>query len=165
VSESLGSAAAIDSYVQPYLDFWASCINRTAESTRQMLENANGGPDPRAMQHRWLEAVTRSIDAYLRSPVFLSAMKQNIDAAVKAKMQVDDLSKEFARNTNIPTAADIAGLFERLRSVEDVILSRLAEIEERLETIAGDEPAEEGEQPAASPRKRVAARGKRKPRG
>jgi hypothetical protein len=60
------------------MDFWAGCFNRTAESARQMFENANGGPDPRALQQRWLEAMTQSIDAFLRSPVFLAAMKQNM---------------------------------------------------------------------------------------
>lgn len=152
----------IDSYVQPYLEFWTGCFNRTAESARQLLENANGGPDPRDLQQRWLEAVTRSLDAYMRSPMFLNAMKQNIDAAVKTKMQADDVSRELARNANVPTASDIAGLFERLRSVEDVILSRLTEIEARLDA-AGTGPAEEGGKPLASPRKRIAPRGKRRP--
>jgi hypothetical protein len=32
-------------------------------------------------------------------------------------------------------ASDISGLFERLHSVEEVILSRLGRIEERLQTI------------------------------
>jgi hypothetical protein len=45
------------------------------------------------------------------------------------------LSKEFARNANIPTASDISGLFERLHSVEEVILGRLGRIEQRLEAI------------------------------
>jgi hypothetical protein len=71
----------------------------------------------------------------MRSPAFLHAMKQNTDAAIKFKQQVDDLSKEFARNANIPTASDISGLFERLHSVEEVVLGHLGRIEQRLEAI------------------------------
>jgi hypothetical protein len=71
----------------------------------------------------------------MRSPAFLHAMKQNADAVIKLKQQTDDLSKEFARNANIPTTSDISGLFERLHSVEEVILSRLGRIEERLQAI------------------------------
>jgi hypothetical protein len=143
VSERPPSAAGVDSLVRPYLDFWNSYFNQTAQSTRGLLESVNGGSDPRALQRRWLEAVSRSMDAYLRSPLFLNAMKQNLDAAVKAKLQVDDLTKEFARNANIPTASDIAGLFERLRSVEDAMSSRLAEIDQRLKTIASGELTDE----------------------
>jgi hypothetical protein len=62
-------------------------------------------------------------------------MKQNTDAMIKAKRQADDLVTEIARNANIPTASDISGLFERLHSVEEVILGRLARIEARLTTI------------------------------
>ena len=67
--------------------------------------------------------------------MFLQAMKQNADTAIKAKRQADDLATEIARNANIPTAGDISGLFERLHSVEEVILGRLGRIEERLKTI------------------------------
>jgi len=164
VSERPESALGGDPYVQPYLDFWTSYFNQAAESTRGMLESAGGGKDPRALQRRWLEAVSRSMDAYLRSPLFLNAMKQNMDAAVNAKLQADDLNKEFARNANIPTAADIAGLFERLRSVEDAIVSRLAEIDERLEAIANGESTDEDEKSAGSSRKRITRVGKKKPR-
>ena len=95
------------------------------------------------------------------SPVFLHAMKQNMDAAVNAKLQADDLNKEFARNANIPTAADIAGLFERLRSVEDAIVSRLAEIDERLDAIVNGESTDEDAESATSSKKRMTAMGKK----
>jgi hypothetical protein len=75
------------------------------------------------------------MDAYMRSPAFLQTMKQNTDLMIKIKRQSDDLTAEFARNANIPTAADISGLFERLHSVEEAILNRLARIEDRLQTI------------------------------
>jgi hypothetical protein len=146
VFEKPETAAGCDPCVQPYLDFWTSYMNQAAESTRGMLENAGGGADPRALQRRWLEAVSRSMDAYMRSPLFLNAMKQNMDAVVNAKLQADDLNREFARNANIPTAADIAGLFERLRSVEDAIVSRLAEIDERLKIIMHGESTDEEKQ-------------------
>ena len=91
----------------------------------------------KSWQRRWFDAVSKSMDAYMRSPVFLQAMKQNTDAAIKIKQQADDLATEIARNANIPTASDISGLFERLHSVEEVILSRLGRIDERLTSDRG----------------------------
>src|SRR5262249_6389480 len=101
-----------------------------------MLETATSiAVDPRTWQRRWLEAVSQSMDAYLRSPMFLRAMKQNMDLMIKAKLQADDLAKEVARQANLPTASDVTGLFERLRSLEDTVLTRLSEIDRRLEKI------------------------------
>src|SRR5258708_2443671 len=109
-------------FLQPYQQFWASYLREASAATKKILETAgDGAVDPRAWQRRWLEAVSRSIDAYLRSPFFLRAMKQNMDAMIKAKLQSDNFTKEFARHANLPTASDLMGLFERIRSGEDTI--------------------------------------------
>jgi hypothetical protein len=43
--------------------------------------------------------------------------------------------QETARHLGLPLAADITGLYERMRCVEQNILSRLQAIEERLKMI------------------------------
>jgi hypothetical protein len=126
---------AFDPVVEPFVDFWSQYVKQANDTTREYLDGYGDGSNIKTFQRRWLDAVSKSVDAYLRSPVFLQAMKQNTDAAVKLKRQADDLSAEFARNANIPTATDISGLFERLHSVEEAILNRLGGIEERLQTI------------------------------
>jgi hypothetical protein len=135
VSERTESVRGIDPVFQPYLDLWASQLDEASESARALLANISGAADAKAWQRRWLEAVRASMDAFMRSPAYLYAMKQNLHAIVKTKMQADDLYQEFARNNNIPTAHDLSGLFERLRSAEDMILNRLQAIEEELEEI------------------------------
>ena len=134
----------VDPVIKPFAEFWASYYGQANDTTRELLAGMNGNADVKTWQRRWFDAISRSADAYMRSPMFLQAMKQNADAAVKAKCQADDLATEIARNANVPTAGDISGLFERLHSVEEEILSRLGRIEERLKTIeeqigAGDE--------------------------
>jgi hypothetical protein len=59
-------------------------------------------------------------------------MKRHTESAVQLKRKADDLVSEAARNANIPTAGDISGLFERLKSTEDAILRRLDDIDKRL---------------------------------
>ena len=90
--------------------------------TREFLDGIDDQANIKSFQRRWFDTVSKSVDAYMRSPAFLQAMKQNTDAAVKLKRQADDLASEIARNANIPTAGDISGLFERLHSIEEVIL-------------------------------------------
>ena len=135
MSTNQESSSIVDPIVQPFADFWASYWKQADDTTRELLAGLNGNADVKTWQRRWYDAVAKSMDAYMRSPMFLSVMKQNTDAMVKAKRQADDLTTEIARNANIPTASDISGLFERLHSVEEVILNRLGHIEERLATI------------------------------
>jgi hypothetical protein len=135
MSDSLKSNVKADPVLQPFIDFWSSYVSHAQDATREIVEEFADSANAKTWQRRWLDAVSKSMDAYMRSPAFLQTMKQNTDLLVKTKRQADDLTAEFARNANIPTAADISGLFERLHSVEEVILHRLGRIEDRLDSI------------------------------
>jgi hypothetical protein len=134
---------AFDPVVQPLVDFWSDYVKKANDATREFLDNIDDQANIKSFQRRWFDTVSKSAEAYMRSPAFLQSMKQNTDAAIKVKRQADDLANEMARNANIPTAGDISGLFERLHSIEEVILSRLGRIDERLESI--DEKIGSGE--------------------
>ncbi|GAA5504697.1 hypothetical protein [Novipirellula caenicola] len=133
MSSQPGPNAATNPFVQPYVEMWNQFLEQANETTRRMMQSDDGHSDPRLWQRRWMQATSQSIDAYLRSPFFLNAMKQNMDAIIETKMKVNDLQKEFTRNANIPTASDISGLFERVRGMDEMILARLGEIQDRLE--------------------------------
>lgn len=135
MSNERGTNGAVHSVMQPFTEFWSSYFEQANEATRELLARSESNADVKTWQRRWFDAVSKSMDAYMRSPAFLQAMKHNSDLAIKAKRQTDDLVTEIARNANIPTASDISGLFERLHSVEEVILTRLARIEYQLKTI------------------------------
>ena len=142
MSDEASSNGQFDPIMQPFVDLWSSYVKQADDATRELLEGLDGNVDVKTWQRRWYDAVSRSMDAYMRSPLFLQAVKQNTDAMIKTKQHADDLATEFARNANIPTAGDISGLFERLHSVEEVILHRLGRIEQRLETIEQQSGAE-----------------------
>lgn len=129
------NGSAVDAVFQPFVEFWSDYAKHTDDSARQLLQGFEEVANVRSWQQRWNDALSRSLDAYMRSPAFLRLMKQNTDAAIKVKRQTDDLATEVARNLNLPMASDISGLFERLHSVEESILDQLSRIEERLEFI------------------------------
>lgn len=133
MSSDCGTKLMFDPVVQPFVDYWSDYMKQTNEVTRELFDGLDDGSEMKTWQRRWMETVSKSMDAYMRTPAFLELMKQNTNAAVKIKRQSEDWASEVARNANIPTAGDISGLFERLHSVEDAILNRLARIEERLE--------------------------------
>ena len=124
-----------DPAMQPFADFWSDYFKQANDVTRVFLDGIDDSIDLKAWQRRWLDSVSKSMDAYMRSPAFLQAMKHNMDSINQTKMRIDDALTEVARNANIPMASDISGLFERVHSVEETILRRLAHIDERLATI------------------------------
>ena len=124
--------------MQPFVDFWSDYVAQASESTREFLDGIDDQTNLKTFQRRWLDAVSKSMDSYLRSPAFLQAMKQGNDAVVKLKRQTEDVASEIARNTNVATASDISGLFERLHSIEESILGRLSGIEQRLNAMDGE---------------------------
>jgi hypothetical protein len=135
MSSKLETNGPVDPVLAPFFDFWADYVKRTNESTQQFLDDVQESASVKSWQRRWYDAVSKSADAYLRSPAFLQAMKHNTETAIKIKQQSDDVVSEFARNVNLPLASDISGLFERLHSVEAAILERLCHIEKRLGAI------------------------------
>jgi hypothetical protein len=119
----------------PFMELWSNYLEQASTASQSMLENMGLSTDPKAQRRKWSEMMSESLDQFMRSPVFLEAMKHNLDAFVRAKAQTNDLAKEMARNSEMPVASDIAGLFERLRGLEDEILGRLSDLDARLAAI------------------------------
>jgi hypothetical protein len=139
-----GTNGPFDPVMQPFVDFWSDYAKQADNVTRVFLDGVDDSIDFKAWQRRWLDSVSRSMDAFMRSPAFLQAMKHTMDGINQTKMRIDDVATEVARTANIPMASDISGLFERLHSVEEVILHKLENIEGRLQTIEGKVGIEEG---------------------
>jgi hypothetical protein len=112
--------------------FWSQWLEQSSRGTQALLEVMQVAGDPQQIQRRWLEAVSASLDGFMRTPAFLELVKTNLKAVTDLKSFQDSAVQDAARQVGIPTAADITGLYERLHSTEQVILSHLQRIEERI---------------------------------
>src|SRR5271166_4933177 len=92
--------------------FWTQWLEQSTRGTQALLEAMQGAGDPQLLHRRWLDAVSRSLDDFMRTPTFLQLLGNNLKAVT-----------------------DITGLFERLHSTEQNIINRLQAIEERLKAI------------------------------
>jgi hypothetical protein len=119
----------------PFAGLWAGYLEQADAQGKAMLECFQSFGDPQQMQRRWLDSLTKSLDAYMRSPAFLESMQRNIRAMTDLKAFQDQLVQDIAHQVGIPMAKDIFGLFERLYSVERTVLARLKAIDERLGSI------------------------------
>jgi hypothetical protein len=115
--------------------FWTQWLEQSSRGTQALLEVMQAAGDPQQLQRRWLDAVSRSLDDFMRTPVFLELLKNNLKAVTDLKQLQDQAISDTARQFGLPLAADITGLFERVHSTEQTILNRLQGIEERLKAL------------------------------
>jgi hypothetical protein len=119
----------------PFAELWTGYLEQADAQSKAMLECFQSFGDPQQIQRRWLDALSKSLDSYMRSPAFLEGLQRNLRVMTDLKASQDQVVQDIAHQVGIPLASDIFGLFERLYSVERTILSRLKAIEERLGTI------------------------------
>ena len=128
------SAAVVDP-ATAMATFWAQWLEQSSRGTQALLEVMQTAGDPQQLQRRWLDAVSRSLDDFMRTPAFLELLKINLKAMTDFKGLQDQVIEDTARQLGMPLAKDITGLFERLHSTEQTILARLQAIEDRLKAI------------------------------
>jgi hypothetical protein len=115
--------------------FWTQWLEQSSRGTQALLEAMQAAGDPMQLQRHWLDAVSRSLDDFMRTPAFLQLLGNNLKAVTDMKGMQDQVIQDTARHFGMPLAADITGLFERLHSTEQNIINRLQAIEERLKAI------------------------------
>lgn len=134
---STSTANGQDPVLQPFMDFWAKCMEDYNEQAKTFLDGMRSSRDPQTWKRRWLDAVSASFDAYFRSPQFLESMSKNAEMLSKVKAQTNEMTKQAARGMGIPHASDIGALIEQLRGMEDRIVQRLEKLESRLDAVEG----------------------------
>jgi hypothetical protein len=115
--------------------FWVQWMEQSTRGTQALLEAMQSVGDPNALQKQWLDAMSESLDGFMRTPAFMEMMRRNLKVVTDLKVAQDQVVHGAARQLSIPLTQDISGLFERLYSTEQTILHRLAAIEDRLEAI------------------------------
>ncbi len=115
--------------------FWTQWLEQSSRGTQALLEAMQAAGDPQQLQRHWLDAVSRSLDDFMRTPTFLELLGNNLKAITDLKGMQDQVIQDTARHFGLPLAADITGLFERLNSTEQNIVNRLKAIEDRLKAI------------------------------
>ncbi len=115
--------------------FWAQWLEQSSRGTQALLEAMQVAGDPQNLQRRWLDAVSRTLEDFMRTPAFMEILKNNMKAVTDLKSLQDSIVQDTARQFGVPLTGDITGLFERLHSTEQTILKQLQAIEERLKAI------------------------------
>jgi len=118
-----------------FLEFWRNYFEQTAIQTRILLESMQGGEPLEQLQSQWLTSLSKNLEDFMRTPVFLEVLKQSIRRMIDLKLAQDQMTRSVAPGAELPQTADVAGVFDRVRSAEQKVLTRLTGIEDRLAAI------------------------------
>jgi hypothetical protein len=80
-----------------------------------------------------LEALSREADKYMRSPQFLQAIKQTLDASIAARRQLNDFLARAHHSVQGVAKQDLDVLSLSVRHMETRVLDRLEQLMERVE--------------------------------
>ncbi len=121
--------------IQPWIEYWLSLVEQNTQWTQALMAGAPQNVDPQVIRHQWLDAMSKSIEAYMRTPTFLEGMKHHSETVTATKVTSELAKLEMARQAGIPHIEDISGLYDRLETANEVVLQRLRTIDDRLEAI------------------------------
>ncbi len=121
--------------VQPWIEYWLNLVEQNTQWTQSLMAGAPQNVDPAVIRQEWLGAMSKSIEAYMRTPTFLEGMKRHSETMTATKVTSELAKLEMARQAGIPHIEDISGLYDRLETANEVVLQRLHTIDQRLEAI------------------------------
>ncbi len=86
---------AFDPVLRPFADFWSDYSRQVNEATRELFSGFDEGTQIKTWQRKWMNTISQSMDAYMRTPEFLRAMKHQTETAVQLKRKADDWTNEI----------------------------------------------------------------------
>ena len=135
MSEQQDTSGSLDPLLKPFFQYWSGYAEQASQAMKATLGSLDDDTQPNELKRQWLDAVTGSMEAYLRSPFFLPTLKAHIDTLIDVKRRANELSKRTAHNPSSPPANDLAEVLKKLRCEEESPLAQLEEIEKRLAAI------------------------------
>jgi len=124
-----------DDPARDFLEFWRNYFEQTAIQTRILLESMQGGEPLQQLHSQCLDSLSKSLEDFMRTPAFLEVLKQSFRRMIDLKLAQDKMTQSVAGGAGLPVPADVSGVFERVHSAEQRVLSHLTAIEDRLAAI------------------------------
>ena len=87
------------------------------------------------MHSQWLGALSEGLESFMRTPAFLEVLKQTLRRMVDLKLAQDQLTQSVAQQAGLPMAGTSPAFSSASHSAEQTILTRLAQLDERLKAI------------------------------
>jgi len=149
MSNGTSGQGPTDPFTKAWTDLFAK-MTTPAGQAQSPQQPAWPDETVKQMQRTMFDAMAKQADEYLRSPQFLTMMKQMMDQSIAFKQQIDRFITEAYRGVQAPAQADMQDLAGTLRGIEERLMTRIEELERRLED-AEDSKHGSADKPKAKP--------------
>ncbi|MCO6043239.1 hypothetical protein NG895_04915 [Aeoliella sp. ICT_H6.2] len=130
------SSNTFDPLFRPLMDYWTAYTRQLNEAAEAVSQQACPAADEQSQGREWLDAASKSIDAYLRSPLFLGLLKSHLDTLIELKRQSNALGQmATAAPQGKAEASGAAQVGCRLDELSAMLVEQLSRIEKRLEAV------------------------------
>ncbi len=129
----------------PFTKFWTEVMTKmSAAGARAASPFAASSEDAgKQMRQAFFDAWAKYCEDFMRSEVFLEAMKKSMEGAIQFKQQVNDFLRKVMGDSPLPSRDDTESIILAVRRLEERVLDRLEELSQRVEALeehAGAKP-------------------------
>lgn len=114
------------------MDYWTAYSRQLNEAAEAVSQQATSPDEDQSQGREWLDATSESIDAYLRSPLFLGLLKNHLDTLIELKRQSNALG-EVARAGDADAVC--SSVSRRLGELEATLTDHLGRLDQRLNAV------------------------------
>lgn len=132
----------------PFTKFWSEMTNKMGSSGFGMPFDGSNEAAMKAMRQAFFDSWSHHCEEFMRSPMFLDAMKQSMDSALTFREQVNSFLNKALQESQVPTRRDTDSILQVLRGLEERVLDQLQSLSKRvdaMETRTGKQPVAGGE--------------------
>jgi hypothetical protein len=130
---------------QQLTQMWLEFVSKMASAAESTPVDSVPSEVAKQTREIFFQTLGRYTDQYMRSPEFLTMMKQSTDAAVTLRQQTNDLLAQAHHSMGGLARPDVDGVLKAIRRCETRILDKLDELSSRVDELEinpkSDEPA------------------------
>lgn len=119
----------------PFSRFWLDLMSKMSGAGFGTTQATGRDEGMERMRRAFFDAWAHHCDEFMRSDMFLEAMKKSMDGALAFKQQVNEFLTRALHENQMPARSDTDSLMLVLRSVEERVLGRIDRLSERIEEI------------------------------
>jgi hypothetical protein len=145
-----GETAFSTPALNPFLAFWSDVYTKTVAAG---LAPGQGPQEAAArMRRSFFDVLTKHADEFMRSEVFLKAMKQSFENAMAVQTATNQVLQKGLAAAQMPSLVDQEQLVAMVRGLEDRLFTRLDALASRIEQLEQslDKAAEKRARPKGS---------------
>ncbi|WP_425395640.1 hypothetical protein [Aeoliella sp.] len=135
MSDHGDSSNTFDPFFRPLMDYWAAYTRQLNEAAELVSQSEGTADEDKSQDREWLDAASESIDAYLRSPLFLGLLRNHLSTLIELKRQSNALGQVSNASGAQAESGGADEIVRRLGELEAVLNRSLGRIEQRLEAV------------------------------